>query len=440
MMESRAFRTGFLTLLVFTLLAGDAWRYSISWYGFGAIAIALTIVAVVLLARHRGSWSIGTLPIPLLAFLALATVSVAWSFYPGPTALGLLATWMTVVAAVAAAVVFSWDELLGALGAALRIILGLSIVFELVVSLVVRHPVLPFWVEYPDGKIPLMLLWSRNWLFDGGPIQGIVGNSSLLAFAALLGLIVFGVQLASKRVGRLNGWFWMLLAVAITALTRSATIYVALAVLAFVLLAVWLLRRVRRRGLVYAGMAAVVAVGAASVVVFGERLLLLVGKSPDLTGRLGIWQNVIDLAAQRPVAGWGWISYWVPWAKPFNDPDFIRNGVLQLHAHNAWLDVWLQLGVLGLVVFGALVVTALVRSWRLATERRHQLPRVLTGDASPGDLARAQRPPFTAISLLPLLLLVALLVQSVAESRLLVEYGLFLLVLIAVKTRRADAT
>ncbi len=42
------------------------------------------------------------------------------------------------------------------------------------------------------------------------------------------------------------------------------------------------------------------------------------------------------------------------------------------------------------------------------------------------------------MSLLPLLLMVALLVQSVAESRLLVEYGMFLLVIVAVKTRRAN--
>src|SRR5690606_169438 len=127
------------------------------------------------------------LPIPLLAFLTLATVSLAWSFYPGSTALGLLATWMTVTAAVAVAVVFSWDELLRALGIALRFILGLSMLFELVVSVFVRQPVFPLWVEYPDGKLPLMLMWSRNWLFDGGPIQGVVGNSSLLAFSALLG-------------------------------------------------------------------------------------------------------------------------------------------------------------------------------------------------------------------------------------------------------------
>jgi O-antigen ligase len=96
----------------------------------------------------------------------------------------------------------------------------------------------------------------------------------------------------------------------------------------------------------------------------------------------------------------------------------VRNGVVQLHAHNAWLDLWLQLGILGLLVFGALVLVALVRSWMLAA-----------------------RPEWNVAMLLPLLLVVALLVQSLAESRLLVEYGLFLLVVIAVKTKRdrADA-
>lgn len=206
------------------------------------------------------------------------------------------------------------------------------------------------------------------------------------------------------------------------ALTRSATIYVGLVALAFVVVAVWLLRRTRRRALVYAGLVVALAAAGASVAVFGGRLLALVGKSPDLTGRVDIWDAVIGLAVQRPFAGWGWVSYWVPWAAPFNSPDFMRNGVMQLHAHNAWLDVWLQLGILGLIVFGALVLTAVVRSWIHATERPQ---------SSPGG-----RQPFTVISVLPLLLLVALLVQSLAESRLLVEYGLVLLVIVAVKAKR----
>ncbi|MCU1419761.1 MAG: exopolysaccharide production protein [Mycetocola sp.] len=425
MAQTRAFRTGFATLAFFTLLAGDAWRYSISWWGFAAIVVLLAVASVLILATHAHVWR--ALPIPLVAFLAVAALSTAWSAYPGLTAVAVVTSALTTLGALAAAVAFSWDELLRTLGYALRLILGLSLVFEFIVSTFVQRPVLPFWVDYGDTEdLPKLLFWSRDLLFDGGKIQGLVGNSSLLAFIALLGIITFGVQLAAGKVGRFAGWFWMLVAVAVVALTRSATIYAALAALVVVVVAVTLLRRARSargRGAVYWSLLGLVVVAGAAVAMFGTRLLALVGKSPDLTGRLGIWDAVIGLAQERPVQGWGWISYWAPWVEPF-DGLVVRGGVEQLHAHNAWLDVWLQLGVPGLITFGALVLTALVRAWQLAVERPY---------VSPGRPAA-----FTALSVLPLLLLVALLVQSLAESRLLIEYGLLLLVIVAVKTRRGD--
>ena len=430
MLENPRFRVGFSTLLMFTLLAGDAWRYSISWFGFGVLAAALIAVSVILLVTQRQRWHIGALPLPLLAFLGLATASIAWSHYPGASALGTFTTWGTVVIAVAAAVTFSWTELLRALGYALRLILGLSLVFEFVVSAFIRHPVLPFWVsyDYPDGTLPKLLYWSRDLLFDGGKIQGIVGNSSLLAFVALLGVIVFGVQLATRSVGRVWGWFWMLVAVACIATTRSATIYLGLVAVALALIVVLLLRRTatpRGRLGVYGGIAGVVVVGATLVIVFGQQLLALVGKSPDLTGRIGIWETVIGMAQQRPVFGWGWVSYWVPWVDPFDHLVF-HAGVTQLHAHNAWLDVWMQLGIVGLIVFGSFVLAALVKAWQHAIDRPQSQPD------TPGI--------HTALTLLPLLILIALLVQSLAESRLLVEYGLLLLTIVAVKAKRRELT
>ena len=77
---------------------------------------------------------------------------------------------------------------------------------------------------------------------------------------------------------------------------------------------------------------------------------------------------VAALAAERPVLGWGWVSYWAPWAAPF-DTLAERKGVLYLQAHNAALDVWFQLGAVGLVLFTALVVSTLWRSWFRAVDR-----------------------------------------------------------------------
>jgi exopolysaccharide production protein ExoQ len=428
-LDDRRFRLGFAVVALFTVLAGDAWRYSLSWYGFLAIDAVITVVSVLLIVRERRQWAFSTLPYPLLAFAALATVSITWSYYPGATALGLVTTYATIIMGFALAVALSWAELLKALGRSLRIILGLSLVFELVVSLFVRAPLLPFWpspgVDYGNlpTPIPKLLYWSRNELFaPDGKIQGIVGNSSLLGFIALVSLIVFGLQLAAKSVSRVWGSLWLLVAVAAVACTRSATILVAIVILLAVVGVVLLLRRLtgRAHGAVYAAAIGLVALAAILISTMSAQLLALLGKSSDLTGRLDIWSTVIALAEQRPAAGWGWISFWIPWVPPFDNLVF-TSGVRQLHAHNAWIDVFLQLGTIGVVVFAALALSTFVRSWQFAVER----PTV-----SPLTTAK-----HTVVSLLPLLLLVALLVQSVAESRLLIEYGFALLTIIAVKTK-----
>lgn len=434
-LDHPAARGLYLVVLLFTLLAGDAWRYTVGWVGFGVVAGVSACLSVALLVRHRERWRMGGLPYPLLVFLVLTVVSIAWSFYPGPSALGAIATWVTVIAAVAVAVSFDWSEILRGLGIALRIVLGSSLVFEFVVAAFVRAPVLPLvaqpgvdYANLPD-PVPKMLFWSRDELFsalDGGKIQGIVGNSALLSFVALLGLVVFAIQLAARRTRRIEAGFWLLVAAACFILSRSATNIVGLVVVVAVAAAVLLIRRAesgRARAVTYAALIAVFAGAAVASFVLRNSIFAALGKSADLTNRGAIWDAVIDLARQRPLFGWGWVGYWAPWAEPFTHLAS-NGGVRQLHAHNAWLDVWFQLGVLGLIVFGSLVASTLVRSWAFATDR----------PLSAADRFAAHSP----VALVPLAVAVILVVQSVAESRILVEYGLFLLALCAVKTKRGD--
>ncbi|MDN4614437.1 O-antigen ligase family protein [Leifsonia sp. F6_8S_P_1B] len=418
--------TAFATLLLFTLFAGEFWRDLISWPGYFVLAGLLAVVTVVLLVRARPPFRWRRTPWTLVLFLLLALVSIAWSAYPGWSALGVLAQLATTAGAVFLALCLSWQGILRALGGAFRWILGLSLLFELIIALFVRQPVLPLTPPQPipSGRLPQAFYWSRDLLFHGGPIQGIVGNSNLLAMIALLALIVFSLQAADRTVRRVPGIVWIVVAALTLALTRSSTVIVAGLVTAVALgFALWT-RRVgpERRRPVYLTAAAVLVAGVVLVSVFASRLPALFGKSEDLTGRLDIWDKVIGLAQQRPVAGWGWISYWVPWTPPFEGLA-VRNGVEYLQAHNAWLDVWLQLGWIGLVVFVLLVLGTLWRSWFTAVDR----PRFTATD----------HPPYTALTLLPILLLAALLAQSFAESRLLLEGGWALLVLLAVKTKQA---
>ncbi|MFB2581152.1 O-antigen ligase family protein [Herbiconiux sp. P15] len=411
-------------LVIFTVFAGDLWRNLLSWWGYAAFVLVITIVVAVVMTRRR-LWrevAVWKLPRTFVLFLVLALVSIAWSFYPGATLLGLAAQAATTIGALYLCASLSWPGLLSALGTALNWILGLSVLFELVVAVFVRAPIFPFFTDYGDEKVPDAFYWTQADLFTGGPIQGIVGNRNLLAFVAVLALIVLAVQLAQGLKRRNPAIAWIVVAVGVLALTRSATAIGALVITAAAFGVLVLARRARegRRARVFAGAAVLAALAVVAVVALQQQVLALFGKSDDLTGRLDIWNAVAGLAAERPAFGWGWVSYWVPWVEPFDDLA-VRKGVTYLQAHNAWLDVWLQLGVVGLVLFIAFVVGAWHRAWWFAVE-------------TPLD-ARGRALPRVALSLAPALLLTALVAQSFVESRMLVEGGWVLLVVIGIKTK-----
>ena len=426
--SGQGWKLAFAGFMLFTLFAGDFWRNSISWYGWGIVVFLCLVVSIVFLVRTRPRVPIRKWPKTLLLFLLLCVVSIAWSAYRAESVIGVVTQLATATAGAFFALCLTWQQILRALGAAFRWIIGLSILFELIVSIFVRKPLLPFFTtyQYPSGKLPDAFYWSRDLLFHGGKIQGIVGNSDILGMITLFAIIVFGIQLADRVVNRTAGIVWLALAGITFLLTRSSTVIAALAVVIVVLLFALWGRAVpqSKRVPVYATAVAVLVVGVASVVLFWSNLTALLGKSSDLTGRTDIWDKVIQLAQQKPAVGWGWVSYWAPWVEPFKGLA-IRNKVEYLQAHNAYLDVWLQIGIVGLVFFALLVLSTFGRTWFMAVDR------------APFDSAGVVRSDvrYTAITLLPLLMMAAAIAQSVTESRMLIEAGFALLVAFSIKTK-----
>ena len=87
--------------MLFALLAGDAVRYTISWYGFAALHLALLGVAVWLIARDENRPRLRNLPLTLLAFVVYCALTIVWSEYRLET---LAATVIQVITAVGAGV------------------------------------------------------------------------------------------------------------------------------------------------------------------------------------------------------------------------------------------------------------------------------------------------------------------------------------------------
>src|SRR6218665_344124 len=144
MRAATTYQRGLAVFAFFTLAAGDFWRYLLSWWGWGAIALLVVVLATIELVRSRTD--VRRLPAMLLAFVGFAALSIIWSAYPGASALGVVLTLATTVVATFLPTGLSWGEPRETFSDAAGWILGLSLLFELFVAAVIQPPVLPLWV------------------------------------------------------------------------------------------------------------------------------------------------------------------------------------------------------------------------------------------------------------------------------------------------------
>jgi O-antigen ligase len=94
-----------------------------------------------------------------------------------------------------------------------------------------------------------------------------------------------------------------------------------------------------------------------------------VGKDPTLSGRTAIWRAVMVAISKHPLLGYGYGAFWHG-LRGESGKVWLSIGFPIYHAHNGYLNVWLQVGIAGLL----LVVWSLVlglhdgfRCFRLGT-------------------------------------------------------------------------
>lgn len=396
---------------LFVLMGGDAVRYTIGWLGWGILLGVLLIATLIQLFRADWRATFKRIPVPLTGLLGLMLVGSIWSNYQLVSLGAALVQLATTAFALFLVAAFDWREILRLFAGTLRVILIGSVLFELYAALIIQGPIQPFFPNYSGSKPPAVAFyWSQANLFTDDRIQGIVGNSNMLAYMAMIGLVVFAIEVAANSTSRLVSIISFLAAVPMLILSRSASIGFALAaVVAAAVVSIAAEGKDRdTRHLYYRIAWGVIGTGALLVLTYRAQIFSLIGKSPDMTGRTKIWKIVLQLIDQRPLQGWGWSSYWVPWVEPYNGLVVIHN-VPYYQAHNAFLDVWMQLGIFGLGLFLLLIGITFVKVWRLAV--RHTSP----------------------LYLWPILVFVGIVTQNLTESRILVEIGWVMLVLFAVK-------
>ena len=416
---------GWCIFVLLMALSGTAWVNAFGELPTAIITIGGGLLSVGLWFGARPPVQWRRLPWFTLAYVAWAILSIIWSQWREATALTLLLLVITTLQGLFIGSVLTWRELVRAIASALKWVMGLSLVFELWVSIFVRGPILPGFVIPTEPVDDPIVYWSRDNLFDDGRIQGIMGNANLLGPVALLAIIVFAIRFAADAQRRALLGVWIGLSAFLFYRAASATAYVAAVAVVLVLVTVLLMRRARRPGERTRYYIAFALVGLGAVLalwLFRDAIFTALGRSSDLTGRETIWQAVLDRAVQHPLIGWGYSTPWIA-GDPSFDEWIIDHGQTVVQAHNMWVDVFFQLGAIGVFLIAMAFLAFVWRSWFFAVDR----PR--------WDL-RADRP-YSPLTLLPALVGAILLVQGFAESAPLLLWGWLFLVMFPFKIKQS---
>lgn len=365
---------------------------TIGWAGLIAILVGLVALCTVSVWARRDTLDrTGLLPISLLVFVGWATISVFWSQYQWVTFGSLAYLYAFSLLGVYIALVRDTIQVIRAFGNVIRFVLIVSLALEVVSGLLIDSPI--------------RFLGIAGNLANGGPISGLLSNRNDLGLLAVIGALSFIIELRTRSIQR--GWAIgsLILAGLTLVFTRSSIGWGTAVVATLVLGVLYVIRRVdpARRRYWQFGVLALALLGA--VIVWTQRTPIVVALSAtgELNYRLALWRQVLDLLPLHALEGWGWVGLWNTGVAPYA---LLGGGTGRpaLSAVNGYLDVWFQLGLIGLALFVVLAGLAFVRSWLLASRLR------------------------SVVYTWPAVVLASLLTASLAESGILIEFGWMTLV------------
>ena len=304
---------------------------------FPAYAATLVLAAGAALRTLRGFVST-----PLLILLLLiAAASWFWSSDPSATVRRFVALSFTVLGGVSLAARFRWSTLAEVCAAAFAILAVLSLVVTIV------KPQWGLMSEIFPGA------WRGLWLEKNN-----LGGNMTVGF----GFCVAAAALAPRR--RVMWALFAGLCVALVAVSTSKTALVVLALMLGCLGFVWLVRQGPTFGVAGGWLAVVgILIAVTGGIIAADAIFGLLGKDATLTGRTEIWDGISRVMRGHEWTGFGYGAIWddenpyAPLAWITHYANF-RAG----HAHNGWMEIWLNVGLVGVIVFGLWFVEAWLRT------------------------------------------------------------------------------
>jgi O-antigen ligase len=332
---ARVAETAFTILVIYLLSGGPLWAGDLTsepppglasnegeLLGYFFLSGIYLVALVLTLRRPKAWWRATTSDLALLALLGLIVASTMWSAAPDVTLRRALALVGTSVFGIYLTVRYSPEEQLRLLGVAL----GFLALYTLFLAF--THPGLVSQREFRGA-------------FDH--------KNNLGKIMALTTLVLICV--ARERRLRVMAAITAAVSFVLVVIAGSATGLVVLVTMLSLLPFLRLLKR---------DMRLLVAIGIAAILVLGIGILFaaptisaltsILGRDATLTGRTALWPYVVEMIIRRPWLGYGYEAFWL-WQGGLRASVDEAAGWMPAQAHNGFLDVSLNVGLIGLALF-----------------------------------------------------------------------------------------
>ncbi len=297
-----------------------------------------------LIAYRRQAWDLVRFSLPLLIVVSWFTVSVIWSQHPDLTLRRIIAYWMYLVIAIAAISTIVTPQ---KIVATIALVFATVIVFDFLA--LALFPAAATQLEGVRG-----IHFHKN---DAGTVAMVstfvLGGASFATKGKLLKTALFALSVAS---------------ICFLILSHSKTTLGFTLILILVIPAIYLLI-LRSQAVLVTIIALIVGCGAtlfSILILFDvsmEQILTFVFGDPTLTRRTDLWRHLLYSIYERPLLGSGWGAFWGTGeaVNPIHAPPkaWFLDAAMINTAHNGYLDVVLQSGLVGLVLTIALIIRCL---------------------------------------------------------------------------------
>jgi exopolysaccharide production protein ExoQ len=297
----------------------------------GAMLLPHWREACLLLARNKA----------LLLLLTIAVASFLWAVEPVVALRRALALLLTFGFALWLAMRFAPETLLRMTVAALLLGALASIAAALMIPEIGKHA------------------WDNH----AGLWRGVFGHKNvmgrMMSFAAVAGLLLVITSHGSRLTALTAAALAAFLVVMSGSATAGATMLLALMILPAC--RSLFLSRLPPQVIVPVALGTGLAL-ALAILALAEPILSLLGRDITLSGRKRLWELALDEGLRRPLLGAGFRTFWLEEAPGGSVMALVSWGEGNIgNGHNGYLDLWLELGLAGVVAYAILLKEAAAR-------------------------------------------------------------------------------